>query len=71
MSNQGVTVHHGEEINNSTGVSNKKLLMWAFLGSDVMFFGTFIGTFMAYRNKSLNGPYSSSKLVWINIFHLN
>ena len=48
MANQGITVHHGEEINNSTGVSNKKLLMWAFLGSDVMFFGTFIGTFMAY-----------------------
>ena len=62
MSNQGVTVHHGEEINNSTGVSNKKLLMWAFLGSDVMFFGTFIGTFMAYRNKSLNGPYPEDTL---------
>ena len=25
MANQGTTVHHGEEINNSTGVSNKKL----------------------------------------------
>ena len=37
MSSNNVTIHHGEEINNSTGVSNKKLLMWAFLGSDVMF----------------------------------
>ncbi|NCG35630.1 MAG: cytochrome oxidase subunit III [Dehalococcoidales bacterium] len=36
--------------------------MWAFLGSDVMFFGTFIGTFMAYRNKSLNGPYPEDTL---------
>ena len=27
MSSEGITVHHGEEINNSTGVSNKKLLM--------------------------------------------
>ena len=62
MANQGITVHHGEEINNSTGVSNKKLLMWAFLGSDVMFFGTFIGTFMAYRNKSLVGPYPADTL---------
>ena len=52
-----VTIQHGEEINNSTGVSAKKLLMWVFLGSDVMFFGTFIATFMAYRNKSLVGPY--------------
>ena len=62
MANQGITVHHGEEINNSTGVSNKKLLMWAFLGSDVMFFGTFIGTFMAYRNKSLVGPYPADTI---------
>ena len=62
MSSNNVTIHHGEEINNSTGVSNKKLLMWAFLGSDVMFFGTFIGTFMAYRNKSLNGPYPADTI---------
>jgi len=62
MSDSNVTIHHGEEINNSTGVSNKKLLMWAFLGSDVMFFGTFIATFMGYRNKSLNGPYPSDTL---------
>ena len=57
-----VTIQHGEEINNSTGVSTKKLLMWTFLGSDVMFFGTFIATFMAYRNKSLNGPYPEDTL---------
>ena len=57
-----VTIQHGEEINNSTGVSTKKLLMWVFLGSDVMFFGTFIATFMAYRNKSLVGPYPEDTL---------
>ena len=57
-----VTIQHGEEINNSTGVSAKKLLMWVFLGSDVMFFGTFIATFMAYRNKSLVGPYPEDTL---------
>ncbi|SVB26223.1 uncharacterized protein METZ01_LOCUS179077, partial [marine metagenome] len=57
-----VTIQHGEEINNSTGVSAKKLLMWTFLGSDVMFFGTFIATFMAYRNKSLVGPYPEDTL---------
>ena len=31
--------------------------MWAFLGSDVMFFGAFIATFLVYRNRSLVGPY--------------
>ena len=31
--------------------------MWAFLGSDVMFFGSFIATYLIYRNRSLVGPY--------------
>ena len=30
-------------------VSNKKLLMWLFLGSDCMFFGTLISTHLIYR----------------------
>jgi len=33
----------------STGVENKKLLMWLFLGSDCMFFGTLISTHLIYR----------------------
>lgn len=53
---------HGEVINTSTGLSNKKLLMWAFLGSDVMFFGSFIATFLVYRNRSLVGPYPADIL---------
>ena len=40
----------------STGLDNRKMLMWAFLGSDVMFFGTLIGTHLIYRNQSLSGP---------------
>ena len=53
---------HGEVINTSTGLSNKKLLMWSFLGSDVMFFGSFIATYLVYRNRSLVGPYPSDIL---------
>ncbi len=53
---------YGEVINTSTGLSNKKLLMWAFLGSDVMFFGSFIATFLVYRNRSLVGPYPADIL---------
>ncbi|MBI02285.1 MAG: cytochrome oxidase subunit III [Chloroflexi bacterium] len=36
--------------------------MWAFLGSDVMFFGAFIATYLVYRGKSLVGPYPSEVL---------
>ncbi len=53
---------YGEAVNPYTGVSNKKLLMWAFLGSDIMFFGAFIGAFLVYRNKSLVGPYPADVL---------
>ena len=38
------------------GVDNRKLLMWLFLASDCMFFGSLIGTFLAYRGRSLVGP---------------
>ena len=36
--------------------------MWVFLGSDVMFFGSFIATYLVYRNRSLNGPYPADIL---------
>jgi heme/copper-type cytochrome/quinol oxidase subunit 3 len=40
----------------STGIPNKKLLMWAFHASDCMFFGSLIGTYLAYKGKSISGP---------------
>ena len=46
----------------TTGLNHRKLLMWAFLGSDVMFFGAFIATYLVYRGKSLVGPYPSEVL---------
>ena len=39
----------------STGLSTRKMLMWAFLGSDVLFFGTLITTHLVYRGQSLVG----------------
>jgi len=53
---------YGEDVNPRTGLSNKKLFMWAFIGSDVMFFGAFIATYLVYRNQSLVGPYPSEIL---------
>lgn len=41
----------------TTGLSHNKLMMWAFLASDCMFFGTLIMTYMVYRGRSLEGPY--------------
>jgi heme/copper-type cytochrome/quinol oxidase subunit 3 len=57
-----ITEHHEPVENTSTGLNNRKLMMWTFLGSDVMFFGAFIATYLVYRGKSLVGPYPSEIL---------
>jgi heme/copper-type cytochrome/quinol oxidase subunit 3 len=39
------------------GVDHRKLAMWVFLGSECLFFGTMIATYLAYRGGSVVGPY--------------
>ena len=41
----------------TTGLNHRKMLMWVFLGSDCLFFGSLIATYMVYRGQSLSGPY--------------
>ena len=41
----------------TTGLSHRKLLIWAFLGSDCMFFGSLIATYVVYYGKSTVGPF--------------
>jgi len=41
----------------STHLDSRKLLMWLFLSSEAFFFGSLIGTYLLYRNRSLAGPY--------------
>ena len=53
---------HGEHVSvghdyTTTGLSHRKMLMWVFLGSDCLFFGSLIATYMVYRGQSLQGPY--------------
>jgi heme/copper-type cytochrome/quinol oxidase subunit 3 len=40
----------------ATGVSNEKLAMWAFLGSECLLFGALISTYFLYRGRSVTGP---------------
>jgi heme/copper-type cytochrome/quinol oxidase subunit 3 len=41
----------------STGLNHRKVLMWTFLGSECMFFGSLISNFQVQRGRSLVGPY--------------
>jgi cytochrome c oxidase subunit 3/cytochrome o ubiquinol oxidase subunit 3 len=37
----------------STGLNSRKMLMWVFLGSECLFFGSLISTYTIYRNHSV------------------
>jgi heme/copper-type cytochrome/quinol oxidase subunit 3 len=50
-----IAVGHVEEPT-TTGLNHRKLLMWAFLGSDCLLFGSLISTYMIYRAKSVTPP---------------
>jgi heme/copper-type cytochrome/quinol oxidase subunit 3 len=57
-------VHHevsdepGHGHHTSTGLSNEKMAMWAFLGSECLLFGGLISTYLLYRGRvgEGNGP---------------
>ena len=49
--------HGVEHEATTTGLNHRKMLMWAFLGSDCMFFGSLIATYIVYQGKSLAGPF--------------
>ena len=41
----------------STGLNSRKMLFWAFLGSECMFFGSLIATYLVYRGRDTVGPH--------------
>ena len=46
---------HGGHVTN-TGISNEKVAMWAFLGSECLLFGALISTYLLYKGRSQSGP---------------
>jgi heme/copper-type cytochrome/quinol oxidase subunit 3 len=41
----------------ATGIENRKLAIWTFIGSECLFFAALISTYLVYKGKSLVGPY--------------
>ena len=50
------------EMHTATGLPSRKILMWAFIGSECMLFGSLIIVYLVYRGKSLVGPYPADLL---------
>ena len=49
MDAPAASLDHAADAPTATGIPNKKLVLWAFLASDCMFFGTLISTHLIYR----------------------
>ena len=45
-----------ESFSTSTGLSNEKLGMWVFLGSECLLFGGLISTYLLYQDRAIEGP---------------
>jgi heme/copper-type cytochrome/quinol oxidase subunit 3 len=52
----GPSVPAAHEPHTSTGLDNTKMAMWAFLGSECLFFGSMITSYLLYRNNVVAGP---------------
>ncbi len=51
--------HGAPEPHTSTGVDNVKMAMWTFLGSECLFFGSLISTYLLYHDTTGSGPTSA------------
>lgn len=62
--NHTAVASHQEET--STGLSTFKLGFWTFIGSESLFFGGLISTYMVYQGRSVTGPYPSDVFnIWL------
>lgn len=56
MSADTATAHDTGHPATNFGISNNKLGMWTFIGSECLFFGAMIATYLLYLNRTNGGP---------------
>jgi cytochrome c oxidase subunit III len=56
---------HPAHIDTSTGLDSRKMAFWIFIGSECLLFGSLIATYLAYKGKSLTGPFPHTG-GWVN-----
>ena len=47
----------------TTGLDNRKIAVWTFIGSECMLFASLISTYLIYKGKSLVGPFPHTEYV--------
>jgi len=62
MAETAVAAHRDVHPPTYTGLNTWKLGFWIFLGSETLFFGSLISTYMVYKHESVVGPYPTDVL---------
>ncbi len=50
------TAAHAAHPETTTGLDSRKVAIWAFIGSECLFFASLISTYLVYKGKSVGGP---------------
>lgn len=50
------TAAHAAHPETTTGIDNRKLAIWTFIGSECLFFASLISVYLVNKDKSLSGP---------------
>ncbi|MBW3534392.1 MAG: cytochrome c oxidase subunit 3 [Gemmatimonadetes bacterium] len=59
---EALAASHDDHHYTATGIPSWKVGFWAFLGSECLFFGSLITTYMVYKGRSVEGPYTQEIL---------
>ena len=55
---------HAAHLETSTGLDNRKLAIWTFIGSECLFFATLISNYLVHKETWLSGPGPFPHEVW-------
>ncbi len=67
MSSHAAAAHddgHAHHHYTTTGLDNRKIAVWAFIGSECMLFASLISTYLIYKGRSIVGPFPHTE--WVN-----
>jgi heme/copper-type cytochrome/quinol oxidase subunit 3 len=57
-----IAAHEHAHPPTATGLNTWKVGFWTFMGSETLFFGSLISTYMVYKGQSVTGPYPEDLL---------
>ncbi len=64
MAQSATETHAASHHYTTTGLDNRKVAIWMFIGSECMLFASLISTYLIYKGKSLVGPFPHE--TWTN-----